>query len=336
MNTWSPSLLNLLNHLHDGTCHSGTKLGEALGISRSAIWKQINQLIEAGVPIIRVPHKGYQLTNPFIFLSEQQIRDCLQANQFPQPFNVHLFNSIDSTNRFLKELTVSNQLDICCAEIQTQGRGRFGRHWHSPFGENIYCSSRWNLNCDLSSLSGLSLVSSLAVLAALKEITSIPQIQIKWPNDILWGTKKLSGSLIEVMAESNGNIQVIIGIGLNVNSDTAQQPLNDIPWCSLFEITQKTYDRNQLIARIILHLERYLSRFVQEGLEPFINDWNDCDYLKGKYSTVTQASGSISGIACGINQAGLLILKDDKGTLHYIGSGDASLRAGGENSSRAF
>ncbi len=322
---FTPSQLTLLKLLGDGNCHSGSELGVALGITRSAIWKQINHLIESGIPIKRIRHQGYQLPTQLILLDEQQIMKHLVAQNPLTPFNLHLFTSIDSTNRYLKDLPLSNTVDICCAEIQTQGRGRFGRHWHSPFGENIYCSSRWNLNYDLTKLSGLSLVTSLAVLATLNELDLSSNIKIKWPNDILWTNKKLCGSLIEILAESNGNVQVIIGIGLNVNSDTQNHPLPDKPWCSLYEITQQHFDRNILIAKLIINLERYLIKFIHHDLNSFMDEWNKSDYLFGKNIKVTQSLNILSGVACGINPLGQLILQDESGTKHFLSSGDASL-----------
>lgn len=328
MMQFNPSQIILLHILGDGACHSGSELGQALGITRSAIWKQINQLVELGVPINSLPQQGYQLSNPLILLSEEPIRKQLLQQKMAHSFNLHLFTSINSTNRFLKELPISNQLDVCCAERQTQGRGRFGRNWHSPFGENIYCSSRWNLNYDLGKLSGLSLVSSLAVLATLNELQLSADIKIKWPNDIYWNDKKLCGSLIEIQAESNGNAQVIIGIGLNVNTDTKNKPLADKPWCSLYEISKRRFDRNLLVAQLLSNLERYLTRFINTDLNAFMDEWNQFDYLAGKNITVSQASGTLSGTACGINSMGQLILEDELGVKHSLSSGDTSLSSG--------
>ncbi|BCA94988.1 bifunctional ligase/repressor BirA [Legionella antarctica] len=321
------SQLILLQILGDGYCHSGNELGDVLGITRSAIWKQINQLIDLGVPITRLPHQGYQLPNKLVLLNVEEISSHLNANHLSSLFNLHLFTSIDSTNRYLKDLPISSNLDVCCAEIQTQGRGRFGRVWHSPFGENIYCSSRWSLNCDLSRLSGLSLITSLAILASIHQLSSLPDIKIKWPNDILWGDKKLCGILIEILAESNSNAQVIIGIGLNVNTDTKNYPLSDKPWCSLYELLNQKFNRNILIANLIGNLERYLIKFINKGLDAFIDEWSKFDYLQGKHITVTQSSGAISGIARGINQAGMLILENEQGIRHYLSSGDTSLQS---------
>src|SRR5690606_12851590 len=106
---------------------------------------------------------------------------------------------LDSTNRFLKDLPTKKILSICCTEMQTSGQGRFGRKWHSPYAENIYCSSLWTLPCSLSQLSGLSLIISLSLVHMLSENHIHDNIAIKWPNDILWKGKKLAGILIEVV-----------------------------------------------------------------------------------------------------------------------------------------
>jgi BirA family biotin operon repressor/biotin-[acetyl-CoA-carboxylase] ligase len=244
---------------------------------------------------------------------------------FKHKHNIQTFTEVDSTNRYLKELPPGSQIDICCAEIQTHGRGSFGRQWHSPFGDNIYCSSRWNLQCDLAKLSGLSLITSLAVLASLKQLNQNKEIKIKWPNDILWNDKKLCGSLIEIIAETNGNAQVIIGIGLNVNLDPSSIMPFDRPWCSLYEIHKSQFDRNLIIANLLVHLEAYLDQFLNSDLSHFMPEWNQVDCLYDQEITVSHSTGNLTGIAKGINPLGQLILRDNQGDIHYLSSGDTTL-----------
>lgn len=315
----------LLELLSDGSCHTGSELGTQLGISRSAIWKHINQLQKAGILLERLPQQGYKLSNPTILLDKNTIETALTNQTFSNPLSMHLFKTIDSTNRFLKELPKTATIELCCAEQQTQGRGRFSRHWHSPFGENIYCSTRWHLHCDLNKLSGLSLVTSLATLALLKELVPAAEVKVKWPNDILWNDKKLCGSLIEIQAESNGSAQVIIGIGLNVNSDTAKNPLPDKAWCSLYEISNQHFDRNLLIARLITKLDTYLQRFISDGLAIFMDEWHEADYLADKQITISQSTSNMTGTARGIDAHGQLILEDTLGVRHHLSSGDTTL-----------
>ncbi|ETO93620.1 biotin--[acetyl-CoA-carboxylase] ligase [Legionella oakridgensis] len=328
MKKFSPTQINLLKELADGLCHSGNHLGLTLGISRTAVWKQIRQMTDLGVPIATVPQQGYRLITPIILLDEACIRQALTNHDFHLPLNFHLFASIDSTNRFLKELPEHSTLGICCAEQQTQGRGRFGRHWHSPFGENIYFSSRWQFDCDLSQLSGMSLVVSLAILASLNELGIDDKIGVKWPNDLLWQGKKLCGSLIEISAESNGKTDVVIGIGLNVNSITEHQPPLEKPWCSLYDITGKPWDRNRLIAQLIIQLHAFLQRFLTHGFSFFQEQWQQADCLKNQMIRVNYPLGFLYGKAIGVNDVGQLILEDETGEMHYLSSGDTSLHAG--------
>ncbi|QBR84502.1 biotin--[acetyl-CoA-carboxylase] ligase [Legionella israelensis] len=317
---------SILHHLQDGRCHSGAELGEAMNVSRTAIWKQIRQLISYGLPITTLSKQGYQLTRPFVMLNENEIRQHINTDNF-HPYKFHLFSSLDSTNRYLKDIAVSSNIDICCSEEQTQGRGRFNRHWHSPFGENIYFSSRWQFNHDLSRLSGLSLVVSLAILHTLKQLKLSQNISIKWPNDILWQNKKICGSLVDIMAESNGNTMLIIGIGLNVNSHTENQFIEHRPWCSLFEISGQYFNRNRIIGYLINQLNTYLKKFFRDGFETFKEQWQQHDYLAGKHISVTQPIGALHGLAKGVTTSGELVLEDKGKKIHYLSSGDTSLHS---------
>ncbi|MGQ3892322.1 biotin--[acetyl-CoA-carboxylase] ligase [Legionella sp. CNM-4043-24] len=326
MKIFSTIQQRILNCLSDGQCHNGNALGELCGVSRTAVWKQIRQLTAMGVAIECLPQQGYQLQRPFIPLDENRIRRHLSVNQGSMYY--HLFAEIDSTNRFLKELPQGDGLQICSAEMQSKGRGRFGRVWQSPFGENIYLSTRWKLDCCLSRLSGLSLVISLSIIDCLKRILGENDIRIKWPNDLLWHDKKLCGVLIEIVAENNASPQVIIGVGLNVNMDTESQPMPDNPWCSLFEISGRYFDRNELIAALLDAQTRYLHQFLQHDFVYFMDEWQAVDYLRGRYINSVQAGKSITGHVTGITEQGHLCLLDEDGVMQVLSSGDTSVKRG--------
>ncbi len=322
MKSLTPRQSHLLNILADGTCHSGQQLGETLGISRTAIWKNIDHLEAVGIAIERIPQQGYRLKTPFIPLNEHAIRQVL-PQVLNQALTLHLFASLNSTNRFLKTQPPTPSLTCCIAETQTHGRGRFGRYWHSPFGENIYCSLTYHSEADPTELSGLSLVISLAVLQALKAYTTSP-IKIKWPNDLLWNDKKLAGILIEMTAESHGGTDLIIGVGLNVNTPTENNSNVDKPWCSLYEIVGHTLDRNKLIADLITQLHQHLEHFSRKGFAAFHDAWNQHDYLRHRTVCVTNPSGTLKGQVLGVNEMGFLLLEDAYGTTHMLSSGDTS------------
>jgi BirA family biotin operon repressor/biotin-[acetyl-CoA-carboxylase] ligase len=265
--------------------------------------------------------------NLFVPIEEQRIRETLNGLQ--ETFLFHIFNEIDSTNRYLKEVISRKEIQVCCAETQTNGRGRFDRHWASPFGENIYLSIRRQLKLDYASISTLGLVVAMAVLDGLQqELAVAKDFRIKWPNDLLWEDKKLCGILIEIVSESNGLFDLVIGIGVNVNTDSTQNPLSldrEKRSCSLFDITGKLSDRNALIAHLLVSLDRAVSLLINEGFSAFLARWQDLDYLTGKYIHVSQMGERLSGRADGINHLGQLRLVDDRGLIHYLSSGDASL-----------
>lgn len=200
-----------------------------------------------------------------------------------------------------------------------------GRQWQSPFGENIYCSLRWQPDNSFKQLSGLGLLTSLAIHSALKTLHPSLDIQIKWPNDLLWRDRKLCGSLIELQGKPNECFAVIIGIGLNVNTNTLTQPLSDKPCCSLYDILGQCQDRNGLIALIIVHLVSYLGRFISEDFQAFIREWDRLDYLRGKKIRVSQGSQIFEGQAAGVDHDGQLILEDEQGLRQFFSAGDTSI-----------
>jgi BirA family biotin operon repressor/biotin-[acetyl-CoA-carboxylase] ligase len=300
---------NLIKILNDGKYHSGNALGEKLNITRSAVWKFINQLKEYGLAIDVNKTKGYCLQQPLILLN---------ARNIATPCPIKIFDSITSTNDYLK--TVKKSPFICLAEQQTAGRGRLGRNWYSPFGLNIYLSCLWDFNKDISELSGLTLIVSLAVIKALNFYTK--DLKIKWPNDILYKDKKLAGILVEINAETHGNSQAIIGIGLNVNMRCTGTALRAPT--SLIDILKNPQDRNKLTEQLINQLFYYLNKFDKHGIKPFLSEWKKYDYLKNKKIKLIHGQKSIGGEVYGINEQGYLLLKHRNGKVVAYSSGDTS------------
>ena len=263
-----------------------------------------------------------------ILLNEACIRQHLSNYEINHLMEPHVLTSVDSTNRYLKDLPPSNMIDLCCTELQTKGRGRLGRDWYSPFAENIYCSSRWSISKNAFHLSALSLIVGLAVLATLDEFKLKDDIFIKWPNDLIWNGKKLCGILVELVPHLDNNFSVIVGIGLNVNSDSQNPSIQsklDRPWCSLFEITGVKWDRNKLIATLMFHLNHHITQFTNSGFRGFRSRWEKQDYLYEKFITIRQPSGSICGLAKGVTDEGQLKVLNENGDLRIISSGEASL-----------
>ncbi len=312
------SLVRLVQCLQDGQYHDGTLLGNELGMTRSAVWKAIRKLTGLGVNIHSLKGKGYAMQEPFILLDAAEIKAALDV-----PCTLSVFESIESTNTYLRNLKPSTHPVICLAEQQTAGRGRLGRDWYSPFGENIYLSCAYPFQKDLTHLAGLSLVVGVSIIKALTGIVS--NLKVKWPNDVFWFDKKLAGSLIEVQAESHGACHAIIGIGMNVNMQKAKSRAITQPWASLSVIAQHYQDRNQIAVKLLKQLLADLAVFSQQGFKAFQADWNQYDYLLNRTVTLAGNAEKISGVVQGISEQGHLVLRLPHGELRVFSSGDTSL-----------
>jgi BirA family biotin operon repressor/biotin-[acetyl-CoA-carboxylase] ligase len=228
---------------------------------------------------------------------------------------------IDSTNAFLKTHAPTQAMTFCCAEAQTAGRGRLGRTWVSPYGENIYVSLRLSMHLPLTQLHHLSLIVGLACVSALQHLPLPHPIQIKWPNDLMVQEKKLGGILIEILNADKKQTELVIGIGINVN----QTPLledDNRAITSLFSLTQQVYDRNILIGGLIHSLLDFLSSYEQHGWERFSPNWEQVDALFGVDLILQRANQTISGVAQGVNEQGQLIILDEHGVTHEVSSGE--------------
>lgn len=318
---FNPHLYQIVSILSDGQFHDGTSMGAALEMTRSAVWKAIKKLTAYHIPITSIKGKGYALKQPLILLNPQKIKAELDNKKLAMT----LFESIGSTNHYLKLKRKTNKPEVCIAEEQRAGKGRFDRSWHSPFGQNIYLSCLYNFPKDMSELAGLSLVVGLSVISVLKDYGVSALLSMKWPNDILYEQKKLAGNLIEVQAESYGESHVIIGVGLNVNMQAKELKEINQACTSLSQILNCYVDRNELCARLINRLFEYLYKFNEFGFVYFKEEWLAVDCLQGKHITIKNIRESVTGQVIGINDQGYLLLGLANGNKCSISSGDATI-----------
>lgn len=316
----NPNLIKILNILNDGQYHDGTSIGAKLNMTRSAVWKIIKKLEEYGVDIDSVKGKGYALREPLILLDAAKIKKKIT----PKQIGITIFESIPSTQDYLKSLKHKENIQICLTEKQTEGKGRLGREWYSPFGKNIYCSCFFPFQKDISELSGLSLVTSLAMVKTLKKMGIHKNIFVKWPNDIVCENEKLGGGLIEILAESHGLSHVVIGIGMNVNMIVDAENITQ-KWTSLQKITGHSIDRNELCAQLIDTLLNHLYEFATHGFAPFIEEWIKLDNLMNQTITLKNVNTIIKGKVKGVNDQGHLLLELNTGRVQAFSSGDTSI-----------
>lgn len=321
----SNNLIEVVNMLADGAYHDGTTMGETLSMTRSAVWKSIKKLQSYGITIDSIKGKGYAMRDPLLLLDAEKIKRLSKT-----PFlDLAVFENLDSTNDFLKTTKLETAIKFCLAEQQSRGKGRMNREWFSPFGKNVYLSCAYPFQKDISELSGLSLVVSLSIVKTLKAIGVHENIAIKWPNDVMYAGHKLSGSLIEMQAETNGICRVVIGIGLNVNLRSDQSHITQ-PWASVAQILQRDVDRNEIVAKLIDTLLADLSKFHQEGFESFLEEWKTVDYLEGKQIAVINMNETIQGKVMGVTQQGYLQMMLNSGQIRVFSSGDTSVvKSGG-------
>lgn len=314
-------MLTLLELLKDGRFHSGQALGIALGISRSAVWKQLQHLeAELGLSIHKVRGRGYQLAAPLTLLDPLAIRAQAPACVWP----VLVFDSIDSTNAEALRAIERGQAApfLVLAERQTAGRGRRGRKWASPFAENIYYSLVLRIEGGMRQLEGLSLVVGLAVMQALREL-GIPAAGLKWPNDVLVGQKKIAGILLELVGDPADVCHVVLGVGINVNMQMTDEV--DQQWTSMRLESGKAFDRNHLVAVLGEKLQAYLNRHQIGGFSAIQAEWEQNHLWQGRAVSLIAGVNQIDGEVLGIDSQGALRLKVD-GVEKVFSGGELSLR----------
>ncbi|MCD4866135.1 bifunctional biotin--[acetyl-CoA-carboxylase] ligase/biotin operon repressor BirA [Pseudomonas sp. PLB05] len=307
----------LLKLLSDGKFHSGVELGEALGVSRSAIWKRLKTLEDdLGVEVFKVPGRGYRLEEPLSLLDAERI-----AGEGGWP--VAVLASIDSTNAEAQRRLQQQQQPpfALLAEHQQAGRGRRGRAWVSPYGKNLYLTAVVSSQGGIQKLQALSLTMGLAVIRTLQQL-GVEDARLKWPNDVLVRGRKLAGILIELSGDPQDVCQAIIGIGINVNMRMA----NDIdqPWISMAEVLGGLQDRNQVASLLLREIDSLWQIHRQSGFAALRGEWERYHGWQGRAVTLSSGVRCIQGTVAGVAEDGAILMRVDGQTQAFSG-GELSL-----------
>ena len=273
------------------------------------IEEDIKQLRELGLEIV-VDNQNYRLVPSLPLLNPQQISTALF------PYNIHYQPIISSTNEWiLQNIPSLKKGDLCVAEYQTAGRGRRGRQWLSPFAGQIMFSFYWTFD-PKKSIEGLSLVIGLAIAELLN-------VQVKWPNDILFDGRKLGGILVEIVNYKNGMLNLVIGVGINVS--LPKQIEISQPYAEVCEIDPDV-ERQTLLPKLIQHLYARLNIFEKNGINAeFQQAWQSYNAFSNSEVNVLTEQGVISGIEQGIDERGYLkVLCGNK--TQMFNAGEVSLR----------
>lgn len=240
---------------------------------------------------------------------------------------LEVYPTLDSTNAYLLEGARAGWPSgaVCLAERQTAGRGRQGRNWVTPPGASLAFSLLWRFGVSPEALGGLSLATGIAVARALQN-WGVPEIGLKWPNDVWWCERKLGGILLESGGTAK-EFYVVAGIGLNVALPDSDAAAIDQPWVDLREILGAApIDRNRLAAALIGELIAVCGRFEEAGFAGLADEWAGLDRVRGRRVRLQLPNTSIVGVARGVDATGALLLESENGRINPYLGGEISLR----------
>lgn len=304
---------------------SGQELCRRFGVSRTAVWKVINQLKEEGYEIEAVRNRGYVLKGAGDVLSEAELLSCLETEWAGG--RIVYFDATDSTNAQAKRLAEAHAPHgtLVVSDRQDGGKGRRGRSWASPSGVGIWMSLILRPKIDPSLASMLTLVAALAVREGIREETGLSPL-IKWPNDLVLNGKKICGILTEMSTELMEIQYVITGIGINVNQKEFPPEIRDTA-TSLSLEAGRSFRRSSLIAAILRVFEKDYEAFLKTGdLSLLLEEYNACLVNRGKEVCILDPSGEYRAVAEGIDENGSLLVTLPDGTRREIISGEVSVR----------
>ncbi len=315
--------------LADGATHSGEQLAASHAVSRSAIWKAVGALEELGLRIEAAPNRGYRLAAPLTPLNAARIVEQLSPALRQRLRAGEIAWTLPSTNTTLlaRAEPPVGQFDFLVAEYQTAGRGRRARQWFAPPGGALCLSLGWSYAALPRGAAALSLAVGVCARRALRAFGNGP-LQLKWPNDLLVGDRKLGGILIELRAESAGPAYVVVGIGINCAlggaltrrvQDAGTEPTD------LAALGVVACDRNRLAAGLLNEVIAGIIEFERHGLAPFASEWSEADALKGRAVQVSLEEATCLGNACGIDVDGALCVQLEDGVRRFH-SGEVSVR----------
>jgi len=325
-------LTSLLSVLADGEFHSGEHLAARAGLTRAAVWKQIRKLSHWGLRVEAESGKGYRLSHPIELLDFRAIELALENDARFELDRLETFVEIDSTNRYLIDHPPSQtgRLRTCVAEWQSAGRGRLQRRWNSPLGSGVCLSAAWIFAGIPHGFSSLSLAAGTAVARAIRKTCGV-DTKLKWPNDIVWDSRKLGGVLVESRVESQGRCVVVIGVGINV-AMPADVLASVSDWHTGAADLRCAADcaapmRNSLVASVVAELGALFSDYERGSASAWLTGWSELDYLRGKAVRIESETSSFCGIAEGIDSDGALLVVTGEGEARRVLAGDASVRA---------
>lgn len=304
---------------------SGQELCNRFGVSRTAVWKAINQLKEAGYEIEAQQNKGYRLMAAPDLMTEAEIKSLLHTDWVAK--EVLYFDTIDSTNTKAQELAEKGYPSgtLVVADKQESGKGRRGRSWVSPSGTGIFMTLMIKPDINPNNASMLTLVAALAVAKAITSVTG-EEALIKWPNDIVVNGKKVCGILTEMNAQFDYINHIVVGIGINVHNESFPEEISQMASSLMIEAGGKRFHRAQIIAETMSYFEQYYDTFLKtQDLSALVREYDELLVNRNKSVRVLDPKEPFDGKAMGITPKGELIV-DTWESRKLVSSGEVSVR----------
>lgn len=304
---------------------SGQELCNRFGVSRTAVWKAINQLKEAGYEIEAQQNKGYRLMAAPDLMTEAEIKSLMHTEWVAK--EVLYFDTIDSTNTKAQELAEKGYPSgtLVVADKQESGKGRRGRSWVSPSGTGIFMTLMIKPDINPNNASMLTLVAALAVAKAITSVTS-EEAMIKWPNDIVVNGKKVCGILTEMNAQFDYINHIVVGIGINVHNESFPEEISQMASSLMIEAGGKRFHRAQIIAETMSYFEQYYDTFLKtQDLSALVREYDELLVNRNKSVRVLDPKEPFDGKAMGITPRGELIV-DTWESRKLVSSGEVSVR----------
>lgn len=304
---------------------SGQELCNRFGVSRTAVWKAINQLKEAGYEIEAQQNKGYRLMAAPDLMTEAEIKSLMHTEWVAK--EVLYFDTIDSTNTKAQELAEKGYPSgtLVVADKQESGKGRRGRSWVSPSGTGIFMTLMIKPDINPNNASMLTLVAALAVAKAITSVTG-EEAMIKWPNDIVVNGKKVCGILTEMNAQFDYINHIVVGIGINVHNESFPEEISQMASSLMIEAGGKRFHRAQIIAETMSYFEQYYDTFLKtQDLSALVSEYDKLLVNRNKSVRVLDPKEPFDGKAMGITPKGELIV-DTWESRKLVSSGEVSVR----------
>ena len=302
---------------------SGARIARETGMSRSTVWRWVEELRKLGVQVKGQRSTGYFLEKVPDVLTPDLLRKRLKGNLFGK--HVFHFFKTDSTNRVAMELGYAGEPEgtVVMAEVQTAGRGRSGRSWHSEKGAGLYFTVLLRPRLAPAQAPLLTMLVGVSAHMAIAAQTGLVP-ELKWPNDLMLNGKKLGGILTEMHAEPSVVRFVIVGIGINVNQEKFPAELTAIATSIRRETGRMNY-RLELLARLLTQFESDYNRFLREGPSFVVERFESVSsFARGRCVRVDTGAESYTGTTAGLSPEGLLLVARENGQVTTVIAGDVS------------